>query len=344
MIPMRSKSFLFGLCVLGTACLALRPGWQSALDFRDASSHQVRWITVDSSVRLEVLDWGGTGPPVVLLACYISAHTYDEIAPKLTNQFHVYGITRRGIGASDKPATGYAVQRSADDVIGVLNALDVQKSLLVGHSCAGQILTMFATRHSDRLLGLVYLDGASDPTLTPVDVGAPMPDPTMLPSPIKPRSAPDRTSFEALRVSQRRDRGWAFPEEELRQQFAANPDGSVGESLLSPTIRRAITVDARVKPDYSHIQVPVLAIYQRDPPFEQVAANFLIRNEQERAALRQEYAATRALYVRWQRDLLAAVPTARIVELEGASLYMFLSNEADVLREIRAFAATLNRQ
>ena len=146
---------------------------------------------------------------------------------------------------------------SANDLIEVLNALNVQKSVLVGHSCAGQILTMFAAQHSDRLLGLVYLDGASDPTMTAADVGAPMPDPTMLPSSIKPRSAPDHTSFEALRVSQRRDRGWAFPEAELRQQFVANPDGSVGESLLSPTIRRAITVDARVKPDYSqHSKYP----------------------------------------------------------------------------------------
>jgi hypothetical protein len=47
------------------------------------------------------------------------------------------------------------------------------------------------------------------------------------------------------------------------------------------------------------------------------------------------------MYTRWQQDLLAAVPTARIVELPGASLFMFLSNEADVLREIRAFADTL---
>ena len=66
-----------------------------------------------------------------------------------------------------------------------------------------------------------------------------------------------------------------------------------------------------------------------------------IRNEHERAALRQQYAATRAMYTRWQQDLLAAVPTARIVELPGANLFMFLSNEADVLREIRAFADTL---
>jgi pimeloyl-ACP methyl ester carboxylesterase len=236
--------------------------------------------------------------------------------------------------------TGYSVQRSADDLLEVLNSLKVQKPVLVGHSCAGQILTMFARQHSDRLQALVYLDGAGDPTMTPADVGAQMPDPAMLPRPLKPSPPPDNTSFEALRGSQRSTRGWAFPEAELRQQYVANPDGSVGRSQLSPEIRRAITTDARVKPDYSGIRVPVLAIYQREPPFEEVAANFLIRNEQERAALRQEYAATRALYTQWQRDLLAAVPKARIVELTGASIYMFLSNEADVLREIRAFAST----
>ena len=119
--------------------------------------------------------------------------------------------------------------------------------------------------------------------------------------------------------------------------------GSVGRSLLSPAIRRAITVDARVKPNYAGIRVPVLAIYQAQRPFEEVAAEYDIRNEQERAALRQQYAATRAMYTRWQEDLLAAVPKARIVELPGANLYMFLSNQADVLREIRAFAATLSK-
>lgn len=277
--------------------------------------------------------------PLVLLGCYLSAHMYDDFAPKLTNQFHVYGITRRGIGASDKPTMGYTVQRSADDVLQVLDSLNIQQSLLVGHSCAGQILTMFAAQHPDRLRGLVYFDGASDPTMTPADVGASMPDPAILPRSIRSAPSPDYTSFEALRVTQRSTRGWAFPEAELRQQYVANADGSVGRSLLSPEIRRAITVDARVKPDYSRVRVPVLAIYQKEPPFEEVASNFLIRNEQERAALRQEYQATRALYTRWQRDLLASVPTARIVELQGASLYMFLSNEADVLREIRAFAA-----
>jgi pimeloyl-ACP methyl ester carboxylesterase len=233
------------------------------------------------------------------------------------------------------------VQRSANDVLEVLDALNVQKSLLVGHSCAGAILTVFAAQHSDRLHGLVYLDGATDPTMRPEDVGETMPDPADLPRPVKPSPPPDNTSFEALHASQERTRGWGFPIGELRQQFVANQDGSVGRSTMSSTIRRAITIDARLKPDYSRIRVPVLAIYQRELAFEEVAARSAISDERQRAALLQEYTATRALYVKWQRDLRAGVPTARIVELPGAGLYMFLSNEADVLREIRAFSATL---
>jgi non-heme chloroperoxidase len=270
-----------GLAVLVTQAVVAQPAPQSAPTWRDPSPHQVRWITVDSSVRSEVLDWGGSGQPLVLLGCYLTAHVHDEFAPKLTNQFHVYGMTRRGIGASDKPTTGYTVPRSANDVLEVLDSLNLQKSLLVGTSCAGQILTVFASQHSDRLRGLVYIDGAGDPTTPAYD--PPMPDPTTLPRPIKP-PAPDYTSFEALRNSRQRDQGFSFPEAELRQQFAANPDGSVGRSLMSLEIRRAITVDARIKPDYSRIRVPVLAIYQAEGPFEKVAARYTIRNEQERAA------------------------------------------------------------
>lgn len=335
---MRATLLVVGLAVLGVPGVA-RDQSQPDSAWRDPSPHQVRWITVDSSIRLEVLDWQGSGPPLVLLGCYLSAHSYDEFAPKLTNQFHVYGLTRRGIGASDQPATGYTVQRSVDDLLEVLDSLKARKSLLVGTSCAGQVLTMFATQHADRLSGLVYLDGASDPTTPPYD--PPLPDPTTVPRRLTPTPEPDRSSFSAF--SKRSGPRVTFPEAEWRQQFAENPDGSVGESLLNFTIRQAITVDARVKPNYAGIRVPVLAMYQAQRPFEEVAAEYDIRSDQERAALLQQYTAIRTMYARWQQDLLSAVPTARIVELPGANLFMFLSNEADVLREIRAFAATLPR-
>src|SRR5262245_22386032 len=264
---------LICVALVGVLPGAERHDSQATSGWRDPSPHLVRWITVDSSVRLEILDWKGSGPPLVLLGCYLTAHSYDDFAPKLTNQFHVYGMTRRGIGASDKPATGYTVQRSVDDVLEVAEYLNLQKPLLVGTSCAGQILTLFASQHSDRLSGLVYLDGASDPTAPAYD--PPMPDPTTLPRPIRPAPTPDLGSFAAF--TQRRDLKVTFPEAEWRQQFAANPDGSVGRSLMSPEIRQAITVDARVKPNYAGIQVPVLAMYQAQRAFEEEAAEFDIR-------------------------------------------------------------------
>src|SRR5918996_2570132 len=93
--------------LIGIAWLANQP----AAAWRDPSPHQVRFVTVDSSVRLEVLDWGGSGRPLLFVGCYLTAHVYDDIAPKLADQFHVYAVTRRGVGVSDRPATGYDSQR-----------------------------------------------------------------------------------------------------------------------------------------------------------------------------------------------------------------------------------------
>jgi non-heme chloroperoxidase len=109
--------------------LAQQPEW------KDPTAHKQQFITVDKDVRLEVLDWGGTGRPLVLVTGLgNTAHVFDEFAPKLTSANHVYGITRRGYGASSVPESGYGADRSGDDVIAVLDALKLEKPLLVGHS------------------------------------------------------------------------------------------------------------------------------------------------------------------------------------------------------------------
>src|SRR5262249_12587943 len=81
---------------------------QQTSPWQDASPHTVEFVTVDENVRLEVLDWGGSGPSVVLLpGGGDTAHVFDGFAPKLAAFYHVYGITRRGFGASSVPASGY---------------------------------------------------------------------------------------------------------------------------------------------------------------------------------------------------------------------------------------------
>jgi non-heme chloroperoxidase len=338
---MRTAALLAGLALPIGLLWVPQANLQLSLGWRDPSPHVVRWVTVEGTTRLEVLDWGGSGRPVVLLGCYLTAHVYDDFAPKLTNQFHAYGITRRGLGASDKPPAGYSLERSAQDVLDVLDALKLRKPILVGYACAGSMLTYVGSHSPDRMRGLVYFDAADDPTLTNADYEIPFPDSAQLPRSARPVPAPNYSSFEAYRAAQRRDYGVAFPEAEWRQHFVANSNGSVGSSRMSSASRRALTEPTRVKPDYSRIRVPVLAIYRQDRPFEDFAADYVIRTEQERIALRQQYDATAAMITRWQRDLRTGVPSARIVNLVGANLYMFLSNEADVLREVRAFGATI---
>lgn len=78
----------------------------------------MQFVAVDTNVRLEVLDWGGSGRSVVLLAgASDTAHTFDTFAPRLSARYHVYGITRRGAGASSATASGYDADRLGDDVI-----------------------------------------------------------------------------------------------------------------------------------------------------------------------------------------------------------------------------------
>src|SRR5262249_51274930 len=96
---------LLGWAAAGSVIL---PSTVVAAQWRDTSPHRVLKVQTAPNVTLEVLDWSGQGPALVLLAGMgTTAHIYDDFAPKLTSEFHVWGITRRGFGASSQPTTGY---------------------------------------------------------------------------------------------------------------------------------------------------------------------------------------------------------------------------------------------
>ena len=59
---------------------------------------------MEKNVELEVLDWGGKGPPLILLTGNgDTAHVFDRFAPLFATSHHVYAVTRRGFGASSAP-------------------------------------------------------------------------------------------------------------------------------------------------------------------------------------------------------------------------------------------------
>jgi pimeloyl-ACP methyl ester carboxylesterase len=126
---------------------------------RPAPGGNTQFITVQPNVELEVLDFGGTGRPLVLLTGWgATAHAFASFSTQLTKKYHAYGITRRGFGLSSAPTSGYTAERLGDDVVAVLDALKLVRPVLVGCSFGGEELSSVATFHPERISGLIYLD------------------------------------------------------------------------------------------------------------------------------------------------------------------------------------------
>jgi non-heme chloroperoxidase len=266
-------------------------------------------------VSLEVLDWGGSGRPMVLLTgSGNTAHVFDDFARKLTAIAHVYGITRRGFGASSHPEFGYSDQRLADDVLHVLDSLKLDAPVLVGHSMGGNELTTIASQHPHRVSGLVYLDAGADPKDFPAS------DPAY------------RALADKLPPANRLPPPPAFPESERRASTAGYQSA-----------RRALKAigEGTKKRDYSRIRVPVLSLFAVFRPADDPLRQDMPKDPGERAIVEAFEAATMVYIKRYEKSLLTAVPGARIVELPGANHYIFLSNEAEVVREITIFIAGL---
>ena len=123
----------------------------------------MQFVTVQPDVKVEVVDFGGPstagGKVIVLLAGLgATAHAFDEFAQRLTKAHRVFGVTRRGFGASSVPASGYGADRLGDDVLAVMDALRLTRPILVGHSLGGAELSSIGSRHPELVSGLIYLD------------------------------------------------------------------------------------------------------------------------------------------------------------------------------------------
>jgi len=153
------------------------------------------------------------------------------------------------------------------------------------------------------------------------------------------RSEPDASdlrSFQAFHDFKVRQNGFAYPEAELHNTFNRNPDGSVGSDNAPDKVHFAIGRGALPR-DYSRIGVPILAL------FSSLSINYRYqpKDAQERVAIREFDDATEVFVNRYKKNLLKAKAGVRIVDLPHADHYLFLSNEADVLREMRAFIVGL---
>ena len=301
---------------------------QGSSAWRDISTHRIRFVSVEKNVQLEVLDWGGHGRPIVFLAGGGStAHVFDDFAPKLTTSGHLYGITRRGFGASSYSATDNPADRLGDDVVAVLDALKLVKPILAGHSIGGAEMSSVASRYSDRVAALVYLDSAYSYAFDN-GKGSDAREAQALRGPQPPPpSRVDVASFSAFGKYDERVTGVRVPEAELRQQWESDGNGRVIKPRDAPGGAMLGALFMAPK-KYTTIPVPALVIFANP--------------HSEGALVNPNSAALTALVTKQEQAIKNAVPTARVVELPNANHFVFLSNEADVLREMRRFVADLN--
>ncbi len=302
--------------------------------------YATRFITVERGVRLEVVDWGGSGRPIILLAGLgDTPHAFDAFASKLVTKYHVYGITRRGFGGSSAPDSGYSADRLGDDVLAVMASLKLDRPVLVGHSVGGEELSSVGSRHPEKVAGLVYLDAAYGYAYydrTQGDFVIDLFDLLNKLQQLKPGSGPrdprpltrdvvaSLPGFERVLNAQLVDLG------------AFSTDGTPGRPAPDSTLQRrsgiaaarAITAGER---KYATIPVPILAIYA--DPHDMGATNPL--GSWAEALDSTNVTGPQA------RAFESGVPSARVVRLSHADHYVFQSNEADVLREMNAFIARL---
>ena len=335
---MPHRSCLAGSVLLTFLAVPLHS--QSLAAWKDPSPHTARFVTVDKDVRLEVLDWGGSGRPIVLLAGGgNTAHVFDDFAPKLTAHYHVYGITRRGFGASGYSATDHPADRLGDDVAAVIDALSLKGPILVGHSIAGVELSSVANSHPNRVAGLVYLDAAYSYAFDN-GKGASIMEIQKLQGPQPPPpSQTDLASFSALQKYYERVNGFRFPEAELRAQRESTPGGGVGKQRDLPGAALFMPLMTGTK-KYTAIPVSALVIFAN--PHGQgiwVDGN---TDPSVQTAARTYSTALEALTERQEKSVENGVPTAHVVTVPGANHYVFLSNEGDVLKDMDAFLAGLH--
>jgi len=296
----------------------------------DVSPHTVQMIPIEPDVKLEVLDWGGTGRPLVLLAGMgDTAHVFDTFAPKLTAKYHVYGITRRGFGVSSKPefvTANYNAERLGDDVLAVSAALHLSHPVLAGHSLAGEELSDIGFRHPDAVAGLIYLDAGYSYALYDQAHGQIMLDALKLRD-MLPQIVPGKIPSDVPKSLNEILGQLKLVEKEIEEYLPLLPPSpSVPDPRPDPPPYLYAMFSGQES--FPTIHAPALVFFAVPHDF----------GPTDHSPSRAQLEARDLRITEYQvKAFETQVPAAHIVRIPHASHYVFRSNEQEVLKEMNDF-------
>lgn len=291
-------------------------------------------VSTRGGVSLEVLDWGGSGPPLVFLAGGGSStpHDFDEFAPRFASRHRVIGITRRGIGGSstERPRS---FDDYVDDIVAVLDAFHFERVVIVGHSYAGLEMARFGEKYGRRCAALVYLDAAydyTDPALEKIfEANRP-------PSPPPMRSA-DSASIDAVRDWSLRTQRYAAPVSALRASRLWGQDGRLIGS--KPSLVDSWNIPTPT-PRWERVACASLGIYAMPTPYETSLPWWSSLDSLQQAQAQAYYAAF-APWTKKNRETFGRLPQNRVVEFPSANHNFFMAKPDEAVRVIDAFLNSL---
>ena len=327
-----------------TACPLPTAGssqYQSAR-WRDAAEHDSYSIGVEDGVQLEVLDFGGTGPAILLLpGLGATAHSFDEIAPLLARHHRVVAMTRRGAGQSSRPEHGFDTPRLAQDVLRVMDAMKLGDALLVGHSIAGEEMTWLGGHHPGRFSGLVYLDAAYDRSRDDARHANLRELTRSLPAepPVPPRALLNYEAMSRLLAERGHLR---MPEGELIALLQVDKPFLAGMPDIDARTQQAI-VAALEPPDYGALKIPALAIYAIEERGGRIPPWYDPKDAQLRATLERIATIREDLQREQIEQFRRGAAQGEVLELRNARHNIILSNPREVVQAIEAFAGRVPR-
>jgi len=316
-----AMTLLFTFCASSAA-------WNEPPECRDNTPHREQFVTVAPGVKLEVLDWGGSGEAMVLLTGLgDNAHVYDQFAFQFTDYFHVIGITRRGYFPSSQPEDGYDVRTRVSDDIAVLDALGIHKAVLVGHSVAGSELSAAAELYKNRVDKLVYLDS--------YDLAGRFDLPEIPPHPAF--TSADLRSLWTFQAARARLEGVRIPDSAACIALQFNPDGAMTGTTTPDWVGPKILEDVNKNPsvNWAKIVAPRLGIFAV-PSVQSRQPWYWYLDPAEQALFDERWPAIVNWFTATIQKFANGNPVRPLI-LPNVPHYVYINNETDVVRAMRTF-------
>lgn len=258
----------------------------------------------------------GTGPPIVFVHGAVLDRTgWTPQVEALSAEYTTIAYDVRGHGRTGGSSReSYSIDLFADDLAALVEALDLDRFVLCGHSMGGCIAGTYAARHPDRLAGLVLADTFAPELL---DRREWLQRSVLLRATIPPVRLVgyERVERAMVWLYERLSRGSSGDYDRIQRLRAAGP--RMGTDEFAKAIR-AVATFHETEIDLASIAVPTLVLYgEREPAF--------LRRHASRLA--------------------ATIPEATVREVPGAGHAANLDDPAFVTDALREFlAGTFDRE